>query len=68
MSETTGQDRPAANYQQAQPVSAQDSAGPETSFETGCSRTTAVAPTGQTVRMRIVPRPPRQTGDEGRTD
>jgi hypothetical protein len=68
MSETTGQGRPSADYQQAQPVSAQGSATLQTSHEIRSSRTTVVVPTGQTVHMRIVPRPPRQTGDEARTD
>jgi len=68
MSQTTGQGRPSANYQQAQPVSLQGSANVETSFEIRSSRTTVAASTGQTVHMRIVPRPPRQSGDEARTD
>ena len=68
MSETTGQSRPSAKYQQAQPVSVQGPANVETSLEMRSSRTTAAAPIGQTVHMRIVPRPPRQSSDEARTD
>lgn len=68
MSGTTGQSTPSEKYQQAQPVSGQGSANVEASFEIRSSRTTAPAPDGQTVRMRIVPRPPRQSGDEARTD
>jgi len=68
MSETTGQGRPAANYQQAQPVSTNRPGSAQTSFEIRCAGTTVVAPTGQTVHMRIVPRLPRQSGDEAMTD
>ena len=68
MSETTGQGVPSIEYQAAQPVFTQASQRSQTRGELHCSRTTAVSRTGQTVHMRVVPRPPRQSGDEARTD
>lgn len=64
MSKTMGQARP-ASYQKAKPVSARDAGG--TSLGTSSTSTTAVAPSGESVRMRVVPRPPRQSADEART-
>jgi hypothetical protein len=68
MNETTGQTRPSGNYQEAKLISGQGSVAPNTSAEGRCAKTAVVASTGPSASMHIVPRPPRQNGDEARTD
>ena len=67
MSETKGQIGIAATYQAAQPVASQVPPPAQTSSEDRSVRTTLVAGNGQTVRMRIIPRPPRQSGEAAKT-
>ena len=67
MSETTGQPKVGASYQVAKPVPARPAGIAQTAGETQCSIITVLAPSGQTVHVRIIPREPRQSGDEAKT-
>jgi hypothetical protein len=58
----------AANYQQAKTVSAAPPNSSGTGAESRIGGTAKVSPEGEAVRMRIVPKPPRQSRDEARTD
>jgi predicted TIM-barrel enzyme len=68
MSETLGQSKPTLNYQQAQAISTHGTGTVQTNLGVHRSGTIAVNPTGQTVHMRIIPKAPRQNGEEARTD
>ncbi len=68
MSKTTGQGRPSLNYQEARPIFGQGAATPKTSIKGRCAKTAVVATTGIAASMHIVPRPPRQNGDDAKTN
>jgi len=68
MSETSHRSESGISYERAQPVSTRSPTGAQTGSGARPARTTAPTRAGKTVRMRVIPNQPRQSGDEARTD
>lgn len=68
MMDSTEEYAPPASYREAKSIPDGSPRVIKTCVGAKQVRTATVSPTKKTVQMRIVPRPPRQRGDEATTD
>jgi len=68
MMDNTEQHTPPVSYREAKSISDGSPRVIKTCVGVKQVRTATVSPATKTVQMRIVPRPPRQRGDEATTD